>query len=389
MRDLQKPKRVSWASDVKLCQVRLFLSEDFPSQVGLSAQDNLQAKEASWMLHSTGTGSDDNLPPGFEGSHPSNQWQSQLSDIPLIKWKCPPRFVLNITWRAVAGEESKEVEVQNQREMRVLEAVYPRPSSIPPNSSVAMDVDDSYHDDRQTPVIPITPIEDEDAATDSMAPMNLPISSQPLAAHHFGTSSVPNPISNERPVVEQGNLIDRELLEKIFRDPKLLEKLITDCGAASNLQTILKPVMLSDPSPIHINRAETSPPLSGPFYSQPNAMGPVPSRPAPPPRVVPTSSSTSGGAPLAKDINYYKSLIQQHGGDRQHQNPQFGGSQESINNKRPRDSKPKKPCFYFNSPKGCRLGTNCTFQHDASRGSSMPEVQSTKRMKMDREITGT
>lgn len=32
----------------------------------------------------------------------------------------------------VAGEESKESEVENQREMRVLEAVYPRPSAIPP-----------------------------------------------------------------------------------------------------------------------------------------------------------------------------------------------------------------------------------------------------------------
>lgn len=32
----------------------------------------------------------------------------------------------------VAGEESEESEVQSQREMRVLEAVYPRPSAIPP-----------------------------------------------------------------------------------------------------------------------------------------------------------------------------------------------------------------------------------------------------------------
>jgi hypothetical protein len=40
--------------------------------------------------------------------------------------------VLDFTWQVVAGEESKESEVENQREMRVLEAVYPRPSAIPP-----------------------------------------------------------------------------------------------------------------------------------------------------------------------------------------------------------------------------------------------------------------
>jgi len=40
--------------------------------------------------------------------------------------------VLDVTWQVVAGEESKKSEVENQREMRVLEAVYPRPSAIPP-----------------------------------------------------------------------------------------------------------------------------------------------------------------------------------------------------------------------------------------------------------------
>ena len=40
--------------------------------------------------------------------------------------------MLNLTWRVVVGEESQEIEVENQREMRVLEAVYPRASAIPP-----------------------------------------------------------------------------------------------------------------------------------------------------------------------------------------------------------------------------------------------------------------
>lgn len=44
------------------------------------------------------------------------------------------QFVLDVNWQVVAGEESKEVEIQNQREVIVLEAVYPRPSAIPSKS---------------------------------------------------------------------------------------------------------------------------------------------------------------------------------------------------------------------------------------------------------------
>jgi len=48
--------------------------------------------------------------------------------------------VLDLTWQVVAGEESKEIFDQHQREMRVLEAIYPRISSIPPKyeSSLAL-----------------------------------------------------------------------------------------------------------------------------------------------------------------------------------------------------------------------------------------------------------
>lgn len=42
-----------------------------------------------------------------------------------------PQFVLDLNWQVVAGEESKEADVENQRELRVLEAVYPRSSAIP------------------------------------------------------------------------------------------------------------------------------------------------------------------------------------------------------------------------------------------------------------------
>lgn len=42
------------------------------------------------------------------------------------------QFVMNDAWQVAAGEESEEVKAQKLRATRVLEAVYPRLSAIPP-----------------------------------------------------------------------------------------------------------------------------------------------------------------------------------------------------------------------------------------------------------------
>ncbi|XP_043714997.1 zinc finger CCCH domain-containing protein 6-like [Telopea speciosissima] len=452
MRGLQKSKRVSWAPDVNLCQVKLFLSEDSPSQVGLGAQDHLQAKK-SWLLHSTGMGSDDHLPPGFEGAQPANQLKKELAQIPLIKWKCPPRFVPSPSWQVVAGEESKEAEVQNQREMRVLEAVYPRPSAIPPSPSVSHEVEDYHHDDSHALIIPVTPIEDDDAtgpSCNSVAasnPMDLPplvvpqglLASGTTPQSQYGLHSALKAPNSEKiafgavpcaqPDIgaaasaaftaimrssEQGSLIDRDLLIKILNNPKLIEKLVADHGKPTNSQTTPKPksppmtslVPQSVLPPIHINRTEPDAPFSaapatGSFFPATNAVVPTLNPRLPLPEIVPTVK-----VPPVKDINYYKSLIQQHGGERQetqdriftqfsnhHNQLMLETSSEPVQSSKPRDSKPKimKPCIYFNSSRGCRNGANCAYQHDGSyqrRAGSMQEAQSAKRMRLDREITG-
>ncbi|KAJ6412044.1 hypothetical protein OIU84_005172 [Salix udensis] len=427
------------SSKLYLPEVRLFLSEESPSLVGSSAQDHLQAK-LPWPSHSAGT--DDFQPPGFEGSHPACQLQIKVSEIPVIKWKCPPRLVSNLTWLVVSGEESKEMEFQNHREMRVLEAVYPRPSAIPPNPAFPVDLESSQHTDHQIPLIPITPIEDEDAAEEpsgvmgpSMGPMNsqAQLLASGVPSSQSSIPSIPNGKSTAGvlPGVEpgavaaasaafaavksneQGSLIDHDLLIKILSNPILIEKLVTDYGAVANAQNIPK-IPLSDPQPPHLtvpnpahiqmNRAESSTQASsiatqsGSFYTQANGTGiGVP----PGARVLPpgVSSSPSIGSTQAKDISYYKNLIQQHGGDRQEAPQQFGsrynhqiGTSQDLVNSKSRESKHKimKPCMYFNTPRGCRNGANCAYQHDSSsqkKGSSIAEVQSAKRMKTDREIS--
>lgn len=388
MRGLQKSKRVSWASDLNLCQVKLFLSDESPSQVGLIGQDHLQAKE-SW--HS-GTASDDNLPPGFEGIQPANLFQNKLSQVTLIQWKSPSRFVLDPNWQVAAGEESKEVDFESQREMRVLEAVYPRPSAIPPNPASPMGSDDIYYNDQHTPLIPITPIEDEDTspATSSTPTNHIPTS---MAFQSANGMPPPGMVPGIEPDVvnaaytalttamssSQGNLIDPNLLIKILSTPTLIEKLVSTHGPPS--AATLPPVTAA-----HVPSSSSSSTTSS-HYPPPQRPVPVPPvhvSVLPPPPPPPLAAAVE----VKKDISYYKSLIQQHGGEK-------GEGMSSNNTLKTREVKGKinKPCIYYNSTRGCRHGANCVYQHDGlsqqQRVSSMPEAQSAKRMKMDREITGT
>ncbi|XP_039000241.1 zinc finger CCCH domain-containing protein 6-like [Hibiscus syriacus] len=441
MRGPHKTKRVTWASDVNLCQIRLFLLEDSPSQIGSGGQDHLQAK-TSLVSHSNGAAGDDFLPPGFEGAHSTNDLQINLLEIPVIKWRCPLRFVLDLNWQVVAGEESKEVEIQNQRQVRVLEAVYPRPSAIPTNPSVSADIGNCHCNDLLTPQIPVTPIEDEDAAMETL------LNSQPLMLPpgilqtlYCSMPSVSSSSADEKPAAgtvvnvepgiaaaafaainqsnKPGNMFDPDLLVKILSNPRLIEKLVTDHGAASGTQSLTEspsplvpspgpspPVNPSNPFPAHINRTENGiAPLSatsgGAIYSQPNGVGLGPSnKQSPIPSVHTVTASSAIGPPRKKDVNYYKNLILQHGGERQEPakfnnryNQPVRPNQELINNTKLRDSRPKvmKPCMYFNSARGCRNGVNCTYQHDMSAhqnsGNSVQEAPNAKRTKMDGEIS--
>ncbi|KAK4782440.1 hypothetical protein SAY86_016542 [Trapa natans] len=419
MRGFEKSKRVTWASDVNLCQVRLFLSDDAPLQVSLGAQDHLQAKTSWLSSHSVGPGSEDFLPPGFEAPQDSCQNQIQLSGIPLIRWICPKRVMLNYAWRVVAGEESKEAEVESQREMRVLEAVYPRESSIPQNPVYSMDTEEFHQSDLQIPSIPITPIEDDDFTASSSygAPMLLqpPVASCTAALSKISDEKLSPEMARvvEPDVVaaasaalkaivknnEQGSTIDQDLLIQIFSNPKMIEKLISDHAANACVQNTPGNVTPSVPlsNPASVTGAASS---AGPFYSQSHPNG---HNTWFPPPTFSSSPQTSVGPPphATRDMNYYKNLIQQHGEERQDfaVPTQYSGSHPepaSVNNfnngPRLRDAKGKimKPCAYFNSPRGCRNGEFCAYQHDSSiqpRASSMREVQNSKRMRLDREIT--
>ncbi|KAG0501802.1 hypothetical protein HPP92_001874 [Vanilla planifolia] len=371
-------KRVSWAPSPKLCQVRLFLSEDAPIQSGLGnqeAQDNLQAK-AAWLLHSVMPVSDDSVPPGFESPH-----RSQLTrNIPLVKWQCPPTLWMNPDWLVVAGEESEEVALQDRRQLEVLEAVYPRLSSIPPDPSVTPEVQAVCADDSNASIIPIIAIEDGDVLDyDPSIPSTAPLLN-PLVEHSFPIkepprqlpSAAPGPASLAEPDVaaaasaaftaimrsnEEGSLIDRDLLIKILSDPSMLEKLVSEYGTPKQ----------TPPSPL---------PMACSSTSGANAL--------------PTVSPTR---PPVKDASYYKSLIQKHGGEPQESSKQFhlgnmytegGGLGHGQRQRESRNPKVSKPCAYFNTPRGCRQGANCSYLHVALASQQMEQMRGAKRVKLDR-----
>ncbi|XP_077231278.1 zinc finger CCCH domain-containing protein 6-like isoform X2 [Tasmannia lanceolata] len=454
----------------------------------MSTQDHLQAKTSS-LWHSTVTDSDDNLPPGFEGPQPRGP------QIPLIKWQCPPRLILNPEWLVVAGDESKEVEVQNQRQLRVLEAVYPRPSAIPPSPSVSSEAHDYYLDDLHTPLIPIMPVEEDDTSNsfDSTPTIHTTvIPQQPALPKSFPEIGTPPQLIDFRPTMEQsqgnaptipkptplsekasvgilpsvepdviaaasaaftaimrsteqGSLIDRDLLIKILANPTMIEQLVSEHIMPTNPQITPKPMpiptslsglqppkILASPTLIEQlvseHRVPANPQIIPKSMLMPTSMSglkppnvsimasespspvhtighlyPIPNTSILNPRPPPITVQVTTKAHVVKDINYYKSLVQQHGEEKNEVKGQtfmqfnnrhpFGVNLETIQSLKQRDSIPKilKPCLYFHSSMGCRHGSNCQFQHDLSFKqpiSSMPEGPSLKRIKMESEITG-
>lgn len=205
------------------------------------------------------------------------------------------------------------------------------------------------------------------------------------------------------------NMIDQDLLIKILSNPKLVENLVANCGSAGSVSSNVSSLYPSSTEEAN-GVVTTTPASNGQFYPQPTVTH-IPPMVYPPP--APADQLNYGAPPPARDASYYKNLIQQHGGERQETQPvqqhlgyrynlQVGGGPNSEmvnsnnNNQRPRDSKPKmmKPCLYFNTPRGCRHGANCSFQHDVTHyqprnpnngNINTSEMQNAKRMRFDRD----
>eukprot|EP00252_Welwitschia_mirabilis_P016870 TRINITY_DN3753_c0_g1_i5.p1 TRINITY_DN3753_c0_g1~~TRINITY_DN3753_c0_g1_i5.p1 ORF type:complete len:146 (+),score=16.63 TRINITY_DN3753_c0_g1_i5:830-1267(+) len=118
-------RRVSWAPENNLCQVRLFLAEDAPFQAGqIEQQDQLQAKKPVSLCAGQSPHSFD-LPPGFEKGVPIPQKQELDNISPQTTWRCPPRVCLNsngdefaqlsVIWMLIKDVESRKFQILDHR----------------------------------------------------------------------------------------------------------------------------------------------------------------------------------------------------------------------------------------------------------------------------------
>ncbi|XP_010446300.1 PREDICTED: zinc finger CCCH domain-containing protein 68-like [Camelina sativa] len=419
--------RVSWASQSRLCQVKMFLTEDCPAKVSSS---NL-------------------LPPGFETTvFPS----TRNNNIPRIKWKRPPKFIISDALLVGSGGDSTETLSENLRISKVLEAFYPHRSVIPTRPSVSPAVAEAHYDDSTTPSIPLAFIEDE-----PQPPLQ--------SSHDFNAVSLLGPqlslaasAALSSLTKEQGSQVDAHLLVKLLSDPIIVHNLLNGkpLDTANHVTTLNTDIAMdSNPPPLHnvpvsVQSCATDPPLPKPtlpistalsikptlvVHSYPLSSGikPLPrledsytaAAPLKPPSPVdnalvseqnkqplnmsstwdmnrvPESAQTEtapqnrngntnrddqvSSAEPVKNVDYYKSLIREHGvvSPATNENNNYKGRVDD-NMKVVKVNKIQKPCMFFNRPKGCRLGESCLYLHDRSKRSwtdVAPHFPRAKRLK--------
>lgn len=235
---------------------------------------------------------------------------------------------------------------------------------------------------------------------------------------------------------EQGSMIDMNLLIKILSDPNLVGQLMNNPEGKPSSAKSNSTVSSLAPG-IRVTKLESPRAVGVPFYGTDLVRSPTPvpapastsseipvpktgipfngnnrttlipataSIPAPVPVPVPLSSGETVKQQPVKGIDYYKNLIRQHGGETQENMAQTYQYQNLLDNSnlnhqnlKPRETTLKrkhqqKQCVFYNSPKGCRNGTSCPFQHGSvpyqwQTGYPVDEP-SMKRINLGSEIMG-
>ncbi|KAE8779729.1 homeobox protein LUMINIDEPENDENS [Hordeum vulgare] len=197
-------------------------------------------------------------------------------DSKRVRWQIPPEVWIDPLWSVSAGENSKEVDVQAQRNRREKETFYASPKDIPSNPKDPWDLEMNF-DDSLTLEIPIDQPPDADTMEvdgAGAAPPNIVVpgeiqqvgstsSSLTVAAGANGSASEP----------------DLELLAVLLKNPQLVFALSSnEVGNLPTEQTVALLDMLK----------QTGLGLSELVNSLPNGAG-VPNEPEPGPETIPTS----------------------------------------------------------------------------------------------------
>ncbi|KAG8054046.1 hypothetical protein GUJ93_ZPchr0001g29701 [Zizania palustris] len=213
-------------------------------------------------------------------------------DSKRVLWQIPPDVWIDPAWSLGAGENSKEFDVQTQRNRRDKETFYASLKDIPSNPKDPWDVEMDF-DDSLTPEIPIDQPPDADAMeADSVgtSPPNIGVS---VADKHVGSTS------SISPAVAAGvngttSEPDLELLAVLLKNPQLVFALTSNQGGTlPSEQTVALLDMLK----------QTGLGLSELVNSLGNSSG-VQKEPEPGPEVIPVSlpSPTPPNDLAARDV---------------------------------------------------------------------------------------
>ncbi|MED6206592.1 hypothetical protein PIB30_028309 [Stylosanthes scabra] len=142
-----------------------------------------------------------------------------------IPWKTPAEVKLRDTWSVGAGENSKEVDVQKNRNRREKETVYQTVQEIPSNPKEPWDLEMDY-DDTLTLEIPIEQLPDVDGAELTVAPEVATHAVHGVAT----TSSTSNVADTAQP--------DLELLAVLLKNPDLVFALTSGQGGIQSEETV-------------------------------------------------------------------------------------------------------------------------------------------------------
>ncbi|KAL5226483.1 hypothetical protein ABZP36_014748 [Zizania latifolia] len=212
-------------------------------------------------------------------------------DSKRVIWQIPPDVWIDPAWSLGAGENSKEFEVQTQRNRRDKETFYASLNDIPSNPKDPWDVEMDF-DDSLTPEIPIDQPPDADAMeADSVG--TSPNIGVPVADKQVGSTSSISP-AVAAGVNGAASEPDLELLAVLLKNPQLVFALTSNQGGTlPSEQTVALLDMLK----------QTGLGLSELVNSLGNSSG-VQKEPEPGPEVIPVSlpSPTPPNDLAARDV---------------------------------------------------------------------------------------
>ncbi|CAL0311084.1 unnamed protein product [Lupinus luteus] len=149
-----------------------------------------------------------------------------------IPWKTPAEVIIDGSWRIGVGQNSKEVDVEKNRNRRDKETIYQSIQEMPSNPKEPWDIEMDY-DDTLTPEIPIEQLPDDDGDG-----AEIEIDPNQVAIHDVQVQGVATTSSNgnNNAVTAEPDL---ELLAVLLKNPELVFALTSgQAGSITNEDTV-------------------------------------------------------------------------------------------------------------------------------------------------------